>query len=320
FIYLSPFIFFMNKVVTAPPRSRAKAILLTLAAFLVFIFIIIPLSLVLFDGKEIGNVALIPVSGIILGDGGGSFDETVSSQDLVQFIEEADADPSLHVIVLEINSPGGSAVASDEVAAAVKNAQKPVIALIREAGASGAYWIASATDYIIANRMSITGSIGVVSSYLEFSGLMEKYGIKYEQLIAGKYKDLGNPYQSLDKTKRTLFQSKIDRIHDYFIHEIAVNRNLPEEKVRAIATGEFFLGSEAKELGLIDEIGDKNTVEQYIKEKYALPEVNYVHFEKEGNLFDILTGVLSSFSFEIGRGIGASVLQNEHPQAMMVLS
>ena len=83
----------------------------------------------------------------------------------------------IKAIVLEINSPGGSAVASDEIASAVKKSNKPTVAVIREAGASGGYWIASSTDHIIANRMSITGSIGVISSYLEFSGLIEKYWV-----------------------------------------------------------------------------------------------------------------------------------------------
>ena len=107
---------------------------------------------------------------------------------------------------MEINSPGGSAVASDEIATAVKNAKKPVISLIREVGASGGYWVASASDYIIANRMSITGSIGVISSYLEFSGLMEKYGVGYERLVAGENKDLLTPYKKLEADQKALVQ------------------------------------------------------------------------------------------------------------------
>lgn len=315
------FLFIMAKEVVVE-RCRTKAILLTLVAILFIIFVIIPLSLLVFDGKEIGNVALIPITGVIMGDGGSSTFgmASISSQDIVGFIEEADSDPTLKAIILEINSPGGSAVASDEVAAAVKKAEKPVVALIREAGASGAYWIASASDHIVANKMSITGSIGVISSYLEFSGLMEKYGVAYEQLTSGQYKDIGNPYQPLDSKKKAILQAKLDTIHDYFITEVAVNRKLSEDAVRKLATGEFYLGVEAKELGLVDELGDKSTVEAFLQQNYGLTDVQYVHFEKEAGLFDVLSGVFSSFSFEMGKGIGSIFLQQQTQNSLMVLS
>ncbi|MBS3170140.1 signal peptide peptidase SppA [Candidatus Woesearchaeota archaeon] len=303
-------------------RSRTKAILLTFAAVLFVIFVIIPLSLVVFDGKKLGNVALIPVVGVITGDGSpapfGS--SSVSSRDIVAFIEEADANPGLTAIVLEINSPGGSAVASDEIAAAVKKAEKPVVALIREAGASGAYWIASAADHVVANKMSITGSIGVISSYLEFSGLMEKYGIRYEPLTSGQYKDVGNPYQPLDSKKKALLQGKLDKIHAYFIEEVARNRQLSEDHVRKLATGEFFLGVEAKELGLVDELGDQQTVQTYLREKHGLLDIVYVPFEKERGFFEMLAGISSSFSFEIGKGIGAAFMDTQSPETLMLLS
>lgn len=308
----------MEKVVVG--RSRTKAIVLTFLAFFVVIFVIIPLSLLAFDGKKIGNVALIPINGIITGDGASYLgQDTVSSQTIVDFIEEAEKDELLKAIVLEINSPGGSAVASDEIAAAVKKSEKPVIALIRESGASGAYWIASATNYIVANRMSITGSIGVVSSYLEFSGLMEKYGVEYERLVAGDYKDMGSPYQKLSDKEKKIMQSKLNKIHDYFIAEVVKNRNMSENHVRKLATGEFYLGVEAKELGLVDELGDKDTVEKILKEKYGLTDVQYVPFELEAGLFDLLTGVFSSFSFNMGQGVGSILLQSQSTNSLMMI-
>ncbi len=298
-----------------PQRNPWKIILLTVIGCLIFLFLIVPLlfTLVLSDGARlIGNVAVIPIEGPISGDGAKSLGTaTVSSQEMVGFIEEAGEDPSIQALVLEINSPGGSAVASDEVAAAVKKVQKPVIALIREMGASGGYWIASATDYIIANKMSITGSIGVISSYLEFTGFMEKYGFGYERLVSGKFKDVGTPFQKLDDQGKNLLQRKLDTVHDFFIQEIAANRNLSEEHVRALATGEFFLGVEALQLGLVDELGDKETVEQYLKEVYGLEEINYVRYESKPGFFQLLSGVFSQFSFEMGRGIAALFLEQE---------
>lgn len=302
------FIPIMKKRVGA---SRLKIVLLTIGVFFFFLFFVLPFLFALFGSFETGNVALIPIEGAISGGGTSGFGASeVSSKDIVSFIEDADDDPQIEVLLLEINSPGGSAVASDEIATAVKNAQKPVVALIREAGASGAYWIASASDQVIANRMSITGSIGVVSSYLEFSGLMEQYGVGYEELISGERKDLGNPYQKLTAQEKLILQKKLDKIHAYFIEEVAANRNLEIAEVQKIATGEFFLGVEALDLGLVDALGSKDDAEIFIKENYALEEIDYAVYQRETSFFELFGGVISHFFFNVGEGIG-SVLVNQ---------
>lgn len=293
-------------------RSRLRLVLMTIGAVLFSLFIVLPLLFAIFDGSKLGNVALIPVEGAITADGSQELGmSSASSKEVVSFIEDADDNPQVKVLLLEINSPGGSAVASDEIASAVKKTKKPVVALIREAGASGGYWVASAADYIIANRMSITGSIGVLSSYLEFSGLMEKYGVGYEQLMAGEYKDMGAPYRKLSELERTIMQSKLNRIHQYFIEEVAANRNLDVAEVEAIATGEFFLGAEALELGLVDKLGDKTTAEEFIQKTYGLEDIDYVLYQRKAGFLEMLGGVFSDFSFSIGQGMG-SVLLNQH--------
>lgn len=294
-------------------RNTVKAILLTVAAFLFIAIIIIPLSFSIIKNIEVGNVALIPVEGIITGNGGSYLGQsTVSSKQIVQFIRQAEENQQVKVILFEINSPGGGAVASDEISTAIKKSKKPTIALIREVGASGGYWIASAADHSIANRMSITGSIGVISSYLEFSGLMDKYGVGYERLVAGSRKDIGTPFKKLSNEEKAIFQKKLDRIHDFFIEEIAANRNMDEDQVRKVATGEFYLGVEALQLGLIDQLGDKETAEQYIREKHGIEKVDYITYRKELSFFELLGGVLSDFSFALGEGLGAILLQGEN--------
>lgn len=293
--------------------ARIKPILLTIAAVLIVIFIILPLAFSLFDGSKRGNVALIPINGAITVNGGSYLgSSTVSSADIVQFIEEADKNSEIKVIMLEINSPGGSAVASDEISLAIKRADKPVIALIREVGASGGYWIASAAEYVIANRMSITGSIGVISSYLEFSGIMDKYGVGYERLVAGEKKDLGNPYTQLSEEDRKLLQGKLNKIHDFFIEEIAENRGIESSKIKKLATGEFFLGVEALELGLVDALGDKEAAEEYMETKYGITEPDYVEYKKEVGLLGLFSGVFSDWSFNMGEGLGSILIKNEN--------
>src|SRR3990167_6506295 len=132
------------------------------------------------ESIESGNVALIKIYGPITTTDSGSFaSSATSSTDIVELIEKAEKNDEIKAIVFEINSPGGSPVASDEIGRAVKDAQKPTVAWIREVGASGGYWIASASDHIIANRMSLTGSIGVIGSYLEFAELLDRYNVTY---------------------------------------------------------------------------------------------------------------------------------------------
>lgn len=295
-------------------RPRWKTIVWTIVAVFFILFIVIPVISFFFSRNVLGNVAKIPIQGLITGDGQSYLGRnTVSSATIVEFIQEAEGNPQIKVILLEINSPGGSAVASDEIATAVKPAQKPVIALIRETGASGAYWIASAADYIIANRMSITGSIGVLSSYLEFSGLMKEYGVNYERLVAGKYKDLGSPFTPLTEEERQILQKKLDKIHNFFIEEIAANRRLNKATVQELATGEFFLGVEAQQLGLIDEVGDLSTVEEHLKQNYGLTTIEYVVYEKKPGLLDLLSSVAEDFSFSLGQGLGAVFTEKNRP-------
>lgn len=287
-------------------RTRLKKVVLTVLGGGMILFFIIPLMFSLFDGTKTGNVALISITGVITGDGGSYLgSSTISSKTIVSFLKDANKKDKIKAVLLEINSGGGGAVASDEIASQVKKMNKPVVALIREVGASGGYWIASASDHIIANRMSITGSIGVISSYLEFSDLMEKYGVNYERLVAGKYKDLGTSLKELKDEEKKILQSKLDTIHDFFIEEISINRQLSEEKVKKLATGEIFLGVEALNYGLIDELGDKNDAENYIKKLTGLKEIDYLTYSVKKGLLESLAGVISENFFKIGEGIGS---------------
>ena len=162
-------------------RGKWTFIILFLIALSVVSFIVAGIigafamsSTIQYTGQ--GNVAVIAVKGMITVDQlpGFAMDYTAASTEIVSLIEEASENPRIEAIILDINSQGGSPVGSDEIAQAVKKTNKTTVSVIRELGASGAYWIASASDHVIANRMSITGSIGVVGSYLEFSGLDRK--------------------------------------------------------------------------------------------------------------------------------------------------
>ncbi|NQV91142.1 signal peptide peptidase SppA [Candidatus Woesearchaeota archaeon] len=304
--------------------SSNRAIIISLIIFACIFVIGVPIAIISFSLDHSPSskvkIAVIPIEGVITANGDvGLGQQGVSSKQIIQFIDQANADYSIDGIILEINSPGGSAVASDEIGTAVKNSEIPVISVIREAGASGGYWIASSTDYIIANRMSITGSIGVISSYLEFSGLMKEYGVGYERLVSGNLKDLGTPYKKLDLNEEKILQKKIDLIHNYFVEEVSVNRKLSKEKVATLATGEFYLGVEALKLGLIDQLGDMETGKEYYKHLYDVESVDLVLYETEPSLFQILTGISEDFSYKMGQGIGSMFTQASSPLELFQL-
>lgn len=259
-----------------------------------------------------GNVALIPIKGFITSEKGNVFgQEITTSSTVVQFIEEADKNPNIKGIILEINSPGGSPVATEEIANAIKSTNKTKVAWIREIGTSGAYWIASSCDKIVASRMSFTGSIGVIGSYLQFSGLLRDYNITYERLIAGEFKDIGSPFKPLSIQERKLLQEQLDRLHNYFISTIAKNRNLSEEKVRELATGMFYLGQEAKDLGLVDIIGGKEEAKRIIEKELNIT-AELVEYKEEKRLIDLLSEMFSQQSFFVGKGIGSSLLETRN--------
>lgn len=259
-----------------------------------------------------GNVALIPITGTITTTGQDLVGKAVSSEDIVKFIMEADKSDKIKAIILEINSPGGEPVASDEIASAVKKANKTTVAVIREKGTSGAYWIASAADHIIANRMSVTGSIGARASYLEIAKLLEDYNVTYRRLVSAKYKDTGSPFRELLPEEQALFQNVLDKLHNEFVSAVAKNRNLPEWVVRELATGFIFLGSEAKELGLVDELGGRDEAIRYIEQTLGI-KAELVEFKKKKTIFETFGEFSAKNYFSLGQGLGAKLLEETSP-------
>jgi len=284
-----------------------KIISICISALLfIFFFIIFAsfISVLIPSEYETGNIAVIPIDGIITTDGPTTWVTGVKSSTVVELLEKAEENKEIKAILLEINSPGGSPVATDEIAQAVKKSEKPVIAVIRESGASGAYWIATSADTIFANRMSITGSIGVKASHLEFAGLLADYNVTYRKLIAGKYKEAGSPFTEMTPEEEKMYQKLLDTLHNEFITAVATNRNMSKQKVTELATGFVYLGSEAKELGLVDELGTKEDAIKHIEKQLNIT-AEPIDYKKKGTFFEELSSVTANNYYQMGRGMGS---------------
>lgn len=193
--------------------------------------------------------------------------DSMSSENIVGSIKVANENPKIKAIVIEVESAGGSPIGGEEIATAVKNSEKPVVAFIRGLGASSSYWAISTASKIWASKNSNVGSIGITMSYLNSVEKNKKDGYTYEQLSSGKFKDSGSANMPLTTEEKTLFMRDINIMYGNFIEAIATNRNLSVDKVKSIADGSTVLGAKAKELGLIDEIGSYPEVEKYLTDK-----------------------------------------------------
>jgi protease-4 len=170
----------------------------------------------------------------------------------------AEAD-NVPVILLRVDSPGGGVAASQEIheeILRVREQGKKVVASMGTVAASGGLYIAVACDTIVANPGTLTGSIGVIFQYPTFERLLDKVGVRYETVKSGPYKDVGNLSRDMNALDSAHLQSIIDDTYDQFVEAVAEGRDMTKDEVKAFADGRIFTGRQAKELGIIDELGD----------------------------------------------------------------
>ena len=226
------------------------------------------------------KVGVVTVEGVI-----------TDARETVQQLEELGKDGSVRAVVLRIETPGGGVAPSQEIHGAVQELKKKkkVVASIGAIGASGGYLIACAADRIVANPGSITGSISAVMHLLNAEGLLSKIGLKPAVIKSGKYKDIGSPSSEITPEERTLLQAVIDDMNDHFIDTIGANRKMTREKVKAIADGRIFSGRQARQAGLVDELGDMNHaigIAATMSGMKGKPEV--VYYGKKKPYWDVL--------------------------------
>lgn len=214
--------------------------------FLIFVFFI---ALFFGRGQTLAfseKIAVVPISGII-----------TDSQSIIENIRTFADNKKVRAIVVRIDSPGGGVGPSQEIYQELKKVgkRKTVVASVGSLAASGGYYIACASNTIVANPGSITGSIGVIVEYATVQELMEKIGLQGVVIKSGKYKDIMSPIRDMTTEERALIQSVVDDIHAQFVSAVAESRNLDRAQIEAIADGRIFTGMQAQQLGLIDSLG-----------------------------------------------------------------
>jgi len=223
---------------------------------------------------------------------------TATLEELKAFRE----DHNIKAIVVRINSPGGSVGPSQEIMEEINKTKKvkKVVISCGSLAASGGYYIASAGDLIMANPGTALGSIGVIMQLANVEALTKKIGVDFFSLKAGALKDMGSPFKPLTPEERAVFQSLLNNIHEQFIKDVAKNRKLPVEKVRALADGRVFTGQEAKELGLADALGNFNdAVEKAGRLGGIKGKIETVYPEKKGfSLLKLILGQDAEKSLE----------------------
>lgn len=252
------------------------------------------------DNDAPNKLLLVKLEGIITGEAPSNPFGAPTGEDPVTLLRhtlrQGLEDEATRGFLLEVDSPGGGVTASDVIHREIREAaaKKPVYAVMGDICASGGVYASSAATRVWAHPTTITGSIGVIISALNFHALLENWGIEDNTIKAGEVKDLLSPTRAPTEKERAILQELVDRMHKRFVHVVAEGRHLEEEKVWAFADGRVFDAATALELGLVDAVGYREDALAALRERLALPGarlVEYyrppqvsVHFTVESNL------------------------------------
>lgn len=238
------------------------------------------------EGSAPGSIVVLEVNGVIqdTGDVESLFSSPgYNHKKFLRMLDRAGEDENVKGIIIRVNSPGGGVLESaeihDKIVDIKKNNPKPVYVSMGSMAASGGYYISTPADKIFASPETMTGSLGVIMQGINYAGLAEKYGVKFETIKSGPYKDIMSPTRDITEAERKILQEMVNNSYQGFVNVIAKGRNMPEEKVRQIADGRIYDGRQAKALGLIDEFGYLDETIASMKKLKEVGDVNVVQYE-----------------------------------------
>lgn len=247
------------------------------------------------QGEGARKIAVVNVQGeIVSGSEGFLGSAEATSGNLISQLEQARNDDAVSAVVLRLNTPGGSVVASDEIAreiAEVRRSGKAVVASMDEVAASGGYFVATGANSIVANPSTITGSIGVIMVLLNLEGAAGKLGVEPIVVKAGRLKDIGSPFRDMTPGERRIFQRLLDEAHVRFMNVVSQGRQMPMRRVRGIADGRILSGEQAREAGLVDRLGTFDDAVAEARRLERLSEASVVEYERPFSFSDFFIGV-----------------------------
>ena len=275
-------------------RKRILIGLGVIAALLVFFFTVLFLI-----GRYTGGgrssrfafgdkIAIVEVKGVISQSSG-------VIEDLQQYL----ADDGVKAIILRVDSPGGGVGPAQEIYREImrirSTSQKKVVTSMGSVAASGGYYIACASDRIVANPGTITGSIGVIMQFSNLEELLKKIGVKGVVLKSGEHKDIGSPFREMTPEEKRIMQEVLDNVHQQFIQAVAEGRKLERSKVAQIADGRILTGEQAKNLGLVDQLGNlQDTIDIAAKMVGIEGKPNVLYPKRKISIWDLLMRDMAS--------------------------
>ncbi len=271
------------------------------------------------------RIAVIFAAGIIA-SGKSNYDspqgQVVGSDTIVEYLRKARADNSVKAIVLRVDSPGGSAIASDVIWREVMltKTQKPVIASMSDVAASGGYYIAMPAHAIVAEPSTLTGSIGVVITKFVIDGTLKKLGINLEGVAQGKYAGMYSPVRPFTPEERARMAESMQATYDTFVEKAAQGRNTTPERIDAIGQGRVWTGKQAKQIGLVDELGGLERALAIAKQRAKIPvdsEVELVVYPPRKSIYDVIR---SPFGAADQSATLASLLGFRNPHLLQTLT
>jgi len=220
--------------------------------------------------------------------------DIIKSDDIVRQMKKYREDRSIKGIVLRVNSPGGAVVPSQEMyeeAKKTRDAGKPVVVSMASLAASGGYYVSCGSSKIVANRGTLTGSIGVVGEFLQLQDALGKLGISVKTIKTGRLKDAGSATRKMTEDDQRYFQSLMDDVHQQFVRVVEIERKLPHERVVAMADGKVFTGIKALALGLVDTLGTYEDAVRYAADLAGITgEPTVVRERKRQSVWDVVFG------------------------------
>lgn len=246
---------------------------------------------VLEEGSGMGRIAKLSVDGAIASGGSSGLfaTESYNHEDFLKQIEAIEADERVSGILLEVNSPGGGVYESAEIANLLNEVRTerdlPMYVSMKNTAASGGYYISAQADKIFATEETVTGSIGVIMSGLNYSGLLEKIGVEDTTVKSGALKDMGSATRPETEQDHAVLQAYIDNAYNRFVKVVSEGRNKSEDEVKKVADGRIYDGVQAKEAGLVDEIGYPTDALAAMREDLDLQDAELVEYSTSSTGF-----------------------------------